>query len=209
MIVIHLRNFCFICCVNLLDTGAGNNWSYEEIGTGEVYNRSEGLAIASLDTFKSGIFYSQENHQFNAELLKLNSILLRILTTINIKLKGVQTGHSLLKRKTEVTYIAGDISYQVQESAKNAQLRIRIKQEMFLLPIFENYMEGGNEMANKFITTFVILDGVIKVINRRVNAIEHVIIPRLENAIRYNSELDEKDLEEGRKVFSLLENAGL
>ncbi|CAJ0862756.1 9719_t:CDS:2 [Entrophospora sp. SA101] len=75
------------------------------------------------------------------------------LTTMNIKLKGAQTGHSLLKRKNgktasfslaEVTYIAGDISYQVQESAKNAQLRIRIKQEMFLLPIFENYMEGGN-----------------------------------------------------------------
>ncbi|CAJ0827055.1 4062_t:CDS:2 [Entrophospora sp. SA101] len=127
------------------------------------------------------------------------------LTTMNIKLKGAQTGHSLLKRKNgktasfslaEVTYIAGDISYQVQESAKNAQLRIRIKQEMFLLPIFENYMEGGNEMANKFITTFMILDGVIKVTNRRVNAIEHVIIPRLENAIRYNSELDEKDREE-------------
>ncbi|CAH1756153.1 3368_t:CDS:2 [Entrophospora sp. SA101] len=124
------------------------------------------------------------------------------LTTMNIKLKGAQTGHSLLKRKNgktasfslaEVTYIAGDISYQVQESAKNAQLRIRIKQEMFLLPIFENYMEGGNDGQQ---TTFMILDGVIKVTNRRVNAIEHVIIPRLENAIRYNSELDEKDREE-------------
>ncbi|KAK1766774.1 ATP synthase subunit D-domain-containing protein [Phialemonium atrogriseum] len=185
------------------------------------------------------------------------------LGLMKAKLKGAETGHSLLKRKSEaltkrfreitrrideakrkmgrvmsiaafslaeVTYaVGGDIGYQVQESARSARFRIRAKQDNVsgvLLPAFESYLtEGHNDFAMTGLgkggqqvqrcretyaravealvelaslqTAFVILDEVIKVVNRRVNAIEHVIIPRTENTIKYiNSELDELDREE-------------
>lgn len=185
------------------------------------------------------------------------------LGLMKAKLKGAETGHSLLKRKSEaltkrfrditrrideakrkmgrvmqiaafslaeVTYaVGGDIGYQVQESARQARFRLRTKQENVsgvFLPAFESYQTEGNndfgltglgkggqqvqrcretyaravetlvELAS-LQTAFVILDEVIKVVNRRVNAIEHVIIPRTENTIKYiNSELDELDREE-------------
>jgi len=185
------------------------------------------------------------------------------LGQMNAKLKGAQTGHSLLKRKSEaltkrfreilkrideakrkmgrvmqiaafslaeVTYaVGGDIGYQIQESVKTARFRIKTKQENVsgvYLPQFEGLTKdeindfgltglgkGGQQVQKcretytravetlvelaSLQTAFMILDEVIKVVNRRVNAIEHVIIPRTENTIKYiNSELDELDREE-------------
>jgi hypothetical protein len=40
----------------LLDAGAGEAWRYREPVSGEVYSRSEGLAVASLDLFASDAF---------------------------------------------------------------------------------------------------------------------------------------------------------
>ncbi|EJW02902.1 V-type ATPase, D subunit [Edhazardia aedis USNM 41457] len=45
--------------------------------------------------------------------------------------------------------------------------------------------------------SFIILEEVLKSVNRRVNALEFLLIPRLENTVNYiNAELDEQDREE-------------
>lgn len=40
----------------LLDAGAGDVWKFQEPGNGQTYNRSEGIAIASLHMFLNGDF---------------------------------------------------------------------------------------------------------------------------------------------------------
>ena len=93
------------------------------------------------------------------------------------------------------------------------------------LPVFESYQDGGDsyelaglarggqQMGNlkrnyqkaihllvelaSLQTSFVTLDEVIKITNRRVNAIEHVIIPKIERTLQYIiAELDELEREE-------------
>ncbi|CBQ68763.1 probable vacuolar ATP synthase subunit D [Sporisorium reilianum SRZ2] len=193
----------------------------------------------------------------------------QVLGSTKTRLKGAQTGHSLLKKKAdaltkrfrtithkideakrkmgkvmqqasfslaEVQYATGDIGYIVQESVKSASFKVRAKQENVsgvILPAFEadikdkssgaqgsggefaltGLSRGGQQVSKarevytqalkvlvelaSLQTAFVILDEVIRMTNRRVNAIEHVIIPRLENTISYIvSELDEADREE-------------
>ncbi|CAG7850476.1 Uracil catabolism protein 4 AltName: Full=Pyrimidine-degrading protein 14 [Serendipita indica DSM 11827] len=59
----------------LLDAGAGNVWKYkEEIENGEVYSRSEGLAIASLDMFKKGLFSSDPEMKERVDAQGLSSL---------------------------------------------------------------------------------------------------------------------------------------
>ncbi|KAL1947800.1 hypothetical protein VTO73DRAFT_13524 [Trametes versicolor] len=183
------------------------------------------------------------------------------LTNTKLRLKGAQTGHSLLAKKrdalttrfrailrrvdeakrkmgrvmqlasfslAEVTYATGDISYLVQEQAKSASFKVKARQDNVsgvILPAFEvdrvpgsdfnltGLGRGGQQVLRakevyakavetlvdlaSLQTAFMILDEVIRATNRRVNAIEHVIIPRLENTIKYiSSELDEMDREE-------------
>jgi Protein of unknown function (DUF1688) len=56
----------------LLDASAGTKWTYKSKESGKTYSRSEGLAVASLEMFKTGAFSSDEDqpHQVDAAGLK-------------------------------------------------------------------------------------------------------------------------------------------
>jgi len=182
-------------------------------------------------------------------------------TVMKARLKGAQTGHSLLKKKAdalqmrfrlilgkiietktlmgevmkeavfslaEAKFTTGDFNQVVLQSVTKAQIKIRSRKENVAgvnLPVFEGYQDGtdtfelaglargGQQLAKlkknyqkaiqllvdlaSLQTSFVTLDEVIKITNRRVNAIEHVIIPRIERTLAYIiSELDEREREE-------------
>jgi hypothetical protein len=51
----------------LLDAGAGPGWRWRDPGTGVMLARSEGLAIASLEAFRSGLFSSDANNPLKAD----------------------------------------------------------------------------------------------------------------------------------------------
>jgi hypothetical protein len=70
----------------LLDAGAGADWKYVvqdefEKGVKSLYNRSEGLGIASLDLFKSGTLSSTKN-PYQCDSTALQSLTAETLSNI-------------------------------------------------------------------------------------------------------------------------------
>lgn len=54
-----------------LDAGAGPLWRYKEQSTGTEYSRSEGLALASLDLYQSGIFSAHPRDPYRVDAQRL------------------------------------------------------------------------------------------------------------------------------------------
>ena len=58
----------------LLDAGAGADWQYQEIQTGQVFKRSEGLGVASFHLLMQGSFSSDRNHPYQADAIGLQNL---------------------------------------------------------------------------------------------------------------------------------------
>jgi hypothetical protein len=58
----------------LLDAGAGPAWRFHEAETGRVYDRSEGLAVASFRLFASGVFSADPTDPWRADAAALRAL---------------------------------------------------------------------------------------------------------------------------------------
>lgn len=58
----------------LLDAGAGPRWRYRDPATGQEIGRSEGLALASLDMFESGLFSADPADPLRADASALKRL---------------------------------------------------------------------------------------------------------------------------------------
>jgi uncharacterized protein DUF1688 len=70
----------------LLDAGAGSAWRYHEGRTGEIFTRSEGLAVASFDLFVGGAFSARPEDPF-----RVDAEALAALTSEDLR-QGFQAG---------------------------------------------------------------------------------------------------------------------
>jgi hypothetical protein len=105
----------------LLDAGAGPQWRYEEGRTGEIYTRSEGLAVASFDMFVSGAFSSNPNDPFRVDADVLMTMTAEDLATgfqvtVDNPLVGLEGRASLLNRLGRVVATNPDIFGQSDDS---------------------------------------------------------------------------------------------
>ncbi len=91
----------------LLDAGAGAAWQYREAETGQIFRRSEGLAIASFRMFCAGAFSSQRDRPLQADALGLQNLTLETLSagfqvTPDNPLVGLEGRLELLQRLGKV-----------------------------------------------------------------------------------------------------------
>ncbi|XP_013192304.1 V-type proton ATPase subunit D isoform X2 [Amyelois transitella] len=119
-----------------------------------------------------------------------NQVVLQNVTKAQIKIRSKKDNVAGVTLPIFESYQDGSDTYELAGLARGGQQLAKLKKN------FQSAVKLLVELAS-LQTSFVTLDEVIKITNRRVNAIEHVIIPRLERTLAYIiSELDELEREE-------------
>jgi hypothetical protein len=90
----------------LLDAGAGTKWQYKSKESGRIYRRSEGLAVASLEMFKAGVFSSDPREPCQVDSSGLKKLDVAIMArglqvTDSNPIDGLEGRTSLLLRLAE------------------------------------------------------------------------------------------------------------
>ncbi|KAJ8919247.1 hypothetical protein NQ315_003830 [Exocentrus adspersus] len=119
-----------------------------------------------------------------------NQVVLQNVTKAQIKVRTKKDNVAGVTLPVFECYQDGTDSYEFTGLARGGQQLAKLKKN------YQSAVKLLVELAS-LQTSFVTLDEVIKITNRRVNAIEHVIIPRIERTLAYIiSELDELEREE-------------
>ena len=186
----------------------------------------------SMITFKTRLKGAQKGHSLlkrkaDALVIKYRSLMVELRKA---KLEVVGEMRDSHFAVTNANFVAGDISFAVQESLKIPPfktyvhvdniagvsiptLRSRDVDTDDMNQIVSGLGKGGEQIKAARVkfhkttailvriaalqTTWTTLDIAIKVTNRRVNALEKVVIPKVENTLAYiTSELDEQEREE-------------
>jgi V-type H+-transporting ATPase subunit D len=119
-----------------------------------------------------------------------NQVVLQNVTKAQMKIRTKKDNVAGVTLPVFECYQDGTDTYELAGLARGGQQLAKLKKN------YQSAVKLLVELAS-LQTSFITLDEVIKVTNRRVNAIEHVSIPRIENTLHYIiSELDEVEREE-------------
>ena len=128
-----------------------------------------------------------------------NALVLQNVTKAQIKVKTRKDNVAGVNLPTFECYQDGNDSYEFAGLSRGGQQLTKLKRN------YAKAIELLVELAS-LQTSFITLDEVIKVTNRRVNALEHVVIPRIERTLDYiTSELDEREREEFYRLKKIQE----
>lgn len=121
---------------------------------------------------------------------EINQVVLQNVTKAQIKIRTKKDNVAGVTLPVFESYQDGTDTYELAGLSRGGQQVAKLKKN------FQKAVALLVKLAS-LQTSFVTLDEVIKITNRRVNAIEYVIIPRIERTLAYIiSELDELEREE-------------
>ncbi|CAH1261357.1 ATP6V1D [Branchiostoma lanceolatum] len=129
----------------------------------------------------------------------VNQIVLQNVTKAQTKVRFKKDNVAGVSLPVFEHYADGSDTYELAGLSRGGQQVAKLK---------KNYAKAVELLVDlaSLQTAFITLDEVIKITNRRVNAIEHVIIPRIENTLSYIiSELDEREREEFYRLKKIQE----